>query len=118
MYPKLVLNILKFIKSFTSIIATLALGSRPRQGVGQEWAKSEPESHISCSQECKKVWRNEPPHSQVGSHFASSNPNGFSNLQREIEESKLILLKIFFYIIKKLLERKCRKWARMTHLGT
>jgi hypothetical protein len=30
-------------------VATLALGSRPKQGLAKVRAKSEPESHISCS---------------------------------------------------------------------
>jgi len=33
-----------------------------------------PGSHISCSWECKRVWGNEPPHSQVNSHFESRTP--------------------------------------------
>jgi hypothetical protein len=45
------------------IIATLTLGSRPRQGLAKVQVKSEPESHISCSQECKRVLGNEPTHS-------------------------------------------------------
>jgi hypothetical protein len=40
---------------FMISVATLALGSRPRQGLAKVQAKSEPGSHISCSQECKKV---------------------------------------------------------------
>jgi hypothetical protein len=39
------------------------LGSQPRQGFTKVWVKSELGSHISWSQECKRVWRNEPPHS-------------------------------------------------------
>ncbi len=45
------------------IVVTLALGSQPRQGFTKVWVKSELGSHISWSQECKRVWRNEPPHS-------------------------------------------------------
>ncbi len=39
----------------TLVVATLALGSRPRQGLAKVWAKNEPESHISCSWECKRM---------------------------------------------------------------
>jgi hypothetical protein len=42
------------------------------------------ENHISCFQECKRVWGNEPSHSQVNSHFENWNPNGFPNFQRAI----------------------------------
>jgi hypothetical protein len=69
-------------------VATLALGSQPRQGLAKVRAKSEPGSHISCSRECMKVWGNEPPHSQVSSHFASRSPNGLLNLQRAISRVK------------------------------
>ncbi len=51
-------------------------------------AKSEPESHISCFQECKRVRGNEPPHSQVSSHFGSWSPNGLLNFQRVISGVK------------------------------
>jgi hypothetical protein len=43
------------IKNVGSNVATLALGSRPRQRLAKVWAKGEFESHISCSQECKRV---------------------------------------------------------------
>jgi hypothetical protein len=36
-------------------VATLALGSRPKQGLAKVQAKSEPENHISYSRECKRV---------------------------------------------------------------
>ncbi len=42
------------------VVTTLTLGSWPRQGLAKVRAKSEPGSHISCSQECKRMWRNEP----------------------------------------------------------
>jgi hypothetical protein len=57
------------------VVATLALGSWPKQGLAKVHAKNEG-VHISYSWECRKVWRNEPPHSQVNSHFGSWSPNG------------------------------------------
>jgi hypothetical protein len=48
------------------IVVTLALGSRSRQGLEKVRAKSEPGSHISCSQECKRMGENEPPVWEVG----------------------------------------------------
>jgi len=65
-------------------VATLALGLQARQGFAKARAKIKPGSHISCSWECKRVWGNEPSHSQVNSHFGSSSPNGFPNFQRAI----------------------------------
>jgi hypothetical protein len=38
-----------------NFVATLALGSRPKQGLTKVQAKSEAKSHISCSQECRRV---------------------------------------------------------------
>jgi hypothetical protein len=49
------------------VVATLALDSRPKQGFAKVWAKREPQSPISCSRKCKRVWGNEPPHSQMNS---------------------------------------------------
>ncbi len=51
------------------------------QGCG---LREKPGSHISCSRECRKVWKDEPSHSQVSSHFGSRSPDGFPNLQRAI----------------------------------
>jgi len=42
-------------------------GCRPR---------GKPESHISCSRECRRLWGNELSHSQVSSHFGNRSPNG------------------------------------------
>ncbi len=63
---------------------TLALGSQPKQGFAKVRAKTELGSHISYSQECKRVQRIEPSHSQVNSHFGSWSPNGLLNFQRAI----------------------------------
>ncbi len=38
-----------------NVVATLALGSRPKEGFMKVQAKSEAKSHISCSQECRRV---------------------------------------------------------------
>jgi len=42
------------------VVATLALGSRPRQGFTRLQAKREVGSHTKYSRECEKVWGNEP----------------------------------------------------------
>jgi len=79
--------------SISLIVATLALGSQPRQGFVKVQAKIEPRSHISCSRECKRVSGNQPSHSQVNSHFRNWCPNGLLNFQRAIARSKLIGLR-------------------------
>jgi hypothetical protein len=71
---------------------------RACKGVGQ---KSEPKSHISCSQECKRVWGNEPSHSQMNSHFGNWSPNGLPNLQRVIIRVKTHWIEMFFISLKR-----------------
>jgi hypothetical protein len=49
-------SILGVIEEMQSkVVATLALGLRPKQGFAKVRAKIELRSHISCSRECKKV---------------------------------------------------------------
>jgi hypothetical protein len=65
----------------TKNITTLALGLRPRQkGLARLQAKKKSKSHTTCSQECRKVWGNEPSHSQGNSHFRRWSPGGLLNL--------------------------------------
>jgi len=63
-------------------------------------AKSEPKSQISCSWECKRVGGNEPPHSEMNSHFGSWNPNGVPNLQRVIIGAKTHWIKEFLILLE------------------
>jgi hypothetical protein len=70
------------------LVATLALGLWPTQELAKVRAKSEFGSHISCSWECKRMWGNEPPHSQMNSHFKNWSLNGLLNLQRMIAKVK------------------------------
>jgi hypothetical protein len=43
--------------------------------------RGKPGSHISCSRECRKMWRDEHSHSQMNSHFGTWSPNGLPNHQ-------------------------------------
>jgi hypothetical protein len=86
-----------FVFDNKSSIATLALGSRLRQGLVKVRANNEPMSHISCSQECKRMWGNEPPHSQMSFCFGNYSPNGLLNFLRAIARSKLTGLKSSLY---------------------
>ncbi len=70
-------------------VITLALGSRPRQGLARVRAKKE-------AWECRRVRRNEPSHSQVNSHFGSWSLNGLSNLQKSIAGVKTHWIRKFF----------------------
>jgi hypothetical protein len=85
------------------------------KGFARLRAKRKPESHTACSRECRRVLGNEPSHSQGNSHFGKWSPGGFSNLQRAITRVKTQWLEEFLISLK-LLERRCLKWVRMTHL--
>jgi hypothetical protein len=63
------------------------------------------DSHISCSWECGRLQGNEPPHSQVSSHFRSWSPNGLPNLQRVI--LWVTMDRRVPYIIEKLFDLRC-----------
>jgi hypothetical protein len=95
--PQSSISTLDAYPSHKQRVATLALGSQPRQGLAKVRAKNELGSFISCSWECKRVWGNEPPHSQVSSHFGRWSPNGLPNLQRVIAGVKLIGLRSYLY---------------------
>jgi len=61
-----------------------------------------PENHISCSQECMKVWGIEPSHSQMSSHFGRWSLNGLPNFQSIIAKVKTHWIKEF---------QKCSNYA-------
>jgi hypothetical protein len=81
-------------------VATLVLGSRPRQGVARLRAKREAESHAECSWECKRMWGNRPSHSQGNSHFGSF--GGLPNFQSAIVGVKTGLHNPFGHLKHKL----------------
>jgi len=74
-------------------VATLALGSQPRQGLTRLWTKRE-------SREWKKVWGNEPSHSQGSFHFGSWSLGGLPNVQRVIAGAKTQLIENLFIPLK------------------
>jgi hypothetical protein len=94
---------------------SLGLTTKAR-GVARVWTKRKPRSHITYYRECRKVWGSEPSHFQGNSHFERWNPGGFLKLQRAISGVKTKWIVAFLYIIGKLLERRCLKWARIAHL--
>jgi len=107
------LHILIFILIET--IATLALGLRPRYGFARLRAKKETESHTTYSRECERVWGNEPSHPQGvplweleswwTPEFSKDDCKGQTSMVLDIP-----------YIIGNILERRCLKWACITHL--
>jgi hypothetical protein len=86
-----------FSPFFAFIVITLTLGSRPRQRQGKvqaENATQEPHLHSLG------MWRNEPTHSQMDSHFGSWNPFGVLNLQKGISRVKIHWIKKFLTSLK------------------
>jgi hypothetical protein len=62
--------------------------------------RMKPKSHISCSQECRRMWRNEPTHSQMGSHFGNWSFDGLLNFLRAISKVKTHLIENFLISLK------------------
>jgi hypothetical protein len=55
-------------------VATLALGSRPKQGVARLRAKRETRESRHMLPGVQRVWGHEPSHSQVNSHVGKWSP--------------------------------------------
>jgi hypothetical protein len=99
-------------------VATLALGSRPRQGVARLRAKRETWESLHMFLGVQRAWRwgNEPSHSQVNSYVGNwSLKWTFESLEHNFRVQNSFLW-IFFYMIGKLLKRRCLKWAHIAHL--
>jgi hypothetical protein len=86
-------------------VATVALGSRPRQGLARLRAKRE-------AWEWRKVWGNEPSHSQRSFHFGSWTPECSENDCKGQNPMPWRVL----YTIGKILKCRCLKWVHITHL--
>jgi len=74
-------------------VITLALGSWPKQGLARLRAKK-------GSPGVKKMWGNEPSHSQRSFHLGSWSPSGFLNVQRMIVREKTQWIEDFFISLK------------------
>ncbi len=96
----------KFI--IKGIVATLALGSRPRQGFTRGWASRE-------TRECGRVWEWTPTlPSELP--FWELEPRWTLNFLENNCKGRNPLPWRVLYIIRKLLKHRCLKWACMTHL--
>jgi hypothetical protein len=96
-------------------VATLALGSRPKQGFARLRAKKEAGSCTTYSWECEKLWGNEPSHPKGVPLWGVGVLVDFQIFRGRFQGSKLNFLRSF-YINGKLLERKDLKWAMWAHL--
>jgi hypothetical protein len=74
----------------------LVTKARACKGAGQEWSLRIT-FHALGVKECERVWGNEPPHSQMSSHFGSWSPYGLLNFKEWLQRSKPIWLKNFLY---------------------
>jgi hypothetical protein len=93
----------------------LSLGQN--KGLQRCEPRRKPVNHMSCSQECKKVWGNEPSNSQVNSHLGSWSPKWTPKFSESDYKGQNLMDWSVLYIIRKILERKCLKWACMTHFN-
>jgi hypothetical protein len=98
------------------IVATLALGSRPKQGgckvAGQEGDPGALHMLLGVQRE----WGNEPSHSQVNSHVGSWSPERTPEFSECDCKSQNSLPWRVLYTIRKILKCRCLKWARIAHL--
>jgi hypothetical protein len=79
-------------------VATLTLGSRPRQGVARLRGKKKIRESHHMLPGVQKVWRNEPSHSQVDSHVGSWTPKWTPKFFRAwLQGSKPIAFKSSLY---------------------
>jgi len=98
------------------IVTTLTLGSQPKQGFARLQAKGEAGSHTTYSQECEKVWGNEPSHPkgvplwELESRWTPVSSKGNYRGQNSMVWGA-------FYINGNFLERRYLKWARIPHLN-
>jgi hypothetical protein len=99
-------------------VATLALGLRPRQGGCKVLAKKKIRESHHMLLGVQRVWGNEPSHSQVNSHVRNWSPKWPSKFSECNFRGQNPLPWRVFYIIGKILKRRCLKWACITHLDT
>jgi hypothetical protein len=94
-------------------VATLALGSWPKQGLARLRAKREAHESHHMLLGVQKVWGSEPSYS----HCGSSSPKWtFESSDSDYKGQNPSVWKVF-YIIGNLSKHKCLKWACMTHLN-
>jgi hypothetical protein len=98
-------------------VTTLALGSRPRQGVARLWAKRKTrESHhmlLGMPKSVREWTLTLPRELHVGSWNPKWTPKSSKcNCKGQNPSTRRVL-----YIIEKLLKPKCLKWGRIAHLN-
>jgi hypothetical protein len=108
------LLLLPFCRMFC--VATLTLGSWPRQGVKRLWAKRKTRESHHLLPGVQRMWENEPSHTQVNSHCGSWSPKWtLKSLECNFKGQNPWAWRVF-YIIGKLSKRICLKWVHVAHL--
>jgi hypothetical protein len=79
------------------IVVTLALGLRQGKGLQGCRPRGRPESHITCSRECKKCEGMNPHNPKWTPIVEVGVSNGLPNIQSAIQGSKPIVLNNFLY---------------------
>jgi len=130
-------------------VATLTLGSWPRQGFARLRANKEARNHTTYSHGCERVWGNEPSHpqgvplwelefqrtlksledncrGQTSMAWGVSHSQGVPLWELEFQWTPEFLEDncrgrtsmdwSIYYIIRKILQCRCLKWAYITHL--
>jgi hypothetical protein len=100
----------------TTHVATLALGSWPKQGVARLRAKKETRESHHMFPGVRRVWGNEPSHFQMNPHCGSWNPKWTLEFSEHNCRGQTHRLEKNIYIIGKLLKHRCLKWAWIFHL--
>jgi hypothetical protein len=85
----------------TFCVATLTLDLWPKQRFARLRVKREVRGHTSCSRECKRMWVDEPSHSQGNSHLGTWSPGGLPNFQGMIVRVKTHWFKKFFISLER-----------------
>jgi hypothetical protein len=97
-------------------VATLTLGSWPRQGVGRWRVKKKTRESLHMLSGVQRVWGCEPSHSQVNSHVGSWSPERTLEFSERNCRGQNSSPWGVLYIIGKLLKRTWMKWAWIAHL--
>jgi len=109
---------LRNIQTF-KCVATLVLGLRPRQrelqGCRPRGSPGVTSHTPGSARKCEGVWRSEHSHSKATPTLGDGLPVDSRNFRERLQGSNLHGSCVL-YIIGKLLERRCLKWARLAHL--
>jgi hypothetical protein len=108
--------ILRYLPFNILVVATLALGSRSRQGVGRLQAREKTQESHHMLPGVQRVWGNEPLHSQANSHCRSWSPKWTPKSSKCNCTGQNPLVWKVLYIIGKLLKCRCLKLACISHL--